>query len=92
MSDPVPRAGRPNITPEERQALYRLGRTHDGRTLIQRLEKVKEMRQDQDLDADGTVSARNKGRIAEINDILRDFRDATAPGRKPVVDEQKRFS
>lgn len=92
MSDPVPRAGRPNITAEERQALYRLRRTHDGRTLIKRLERIKEMRQEQDLEADGTASARNKGRVAEINDIMRDFEDASEPERKPVVNEQKRFA
>lgn len=92
MSDPVPRAGRPKITPEENQALYRLARTHDGRTLLKRLQRIKEMRQELDLDADGQVSARNKGRIAEIMDIERDFRDASQPENKSLVNEQKRFS
>ena len=92
MSEPVPRAGRPDITPEENQALYRIARTHDGRTLLKRLQRIKEKRQELDLSADGEVSARNKGRIQEIIDIERDFRDASYPERKPQVDEQKRFS
>lgn len=92
MSDAPRRAGRPAMTEAEAQAMYRLARSHDGRTFLARLDKIKAKRHEVDLQLDGSDSDKNKGRIMEIIDLQREFRDAQPKGRGSGVDEQKRFS
>lgn len=80
------------MTRQEAEALYRLSRSPDGKVFIARLQRIKAKRQEMDLNAEGSTSDKNKGRVLEILDLEREFQDAAPEKRKPVINQQKRFA
>ena len=91
MSETVNRSGRPHVTQDEADALEYIGRLPQGRVFLSRLERIKSHHQELDLELDGDESAKRKGRVQELKDLLREFEDAKSKGRENRPDRQARF-